>query len=157
MEKLVIDIKDYLSEDEIKQILIEQVKININSLFKNEENTQRLLSNLSYEIVFNEIDKLVPNSRQVILDKTEKIIRDIKSYSVFRDGSYGSKPSLAYVMMEDAVKSNKDLINEKVKDTIINKDYSSEIWNTFEELAENFMSNIYEITRLGREKNKTTV
>ena len=46
------------------------------------------------------------------------------------------------------------MINEKVKETILNKDYSEEIWSKFQELGETFAENIYEITRLGKQLNK---
>lgn len=54
--------------------------------------------------------------------------------------------------MENSVRDNKDLINEKVKETITNSDYNKEIWDKFEELGENFMDNIYTIVELGRKK-----
>lgn len=146
-----IQIEKYLSEDEIKQIVTEQLRNEVSAFFKSESNAQRLLSNLSYEIVFAEIDKVIPNSQQLVTDKTMEVLNDIKSFSVFRDASYGGSKSMAYNIMENAVKNNVDLINEKVKETILNKDYSEKIWDTFEQLADNFISNIYEITRLGRE------
>lgn len=152
--ELKIDVADYLSHNEIKEICIEQVKHEVAKFFSNEENAQRLLSNLSYYIVFNEIDKVIPNSKDLVISKTEEILNNIQSYSVFRDSSYGSKKSLAYELMENAIKNNAQLINEKVKETITNKDYSKEIWDKFEELAESFISNIYEITRLGKQQVK---
>ena len=150
--ELKINLADYLSQDEIKEAVREQIKCEVSNLFRNEENAKRLLSNLSYEIVFNEIDKVIPNSRNLVIQKTESILNDIKSYQVFRDASYGGKKSIAYELMENSVKNNVELLNEKVKETIINKDYSKEIWDKFENLADSFMSNIYTIVELGRNK-----
>lgn len=152
--KTEIDIQNYLSESEIKEICQDEIRSQIKSFFNNEENAQRLLSNLSYHIVFNEIDKLIPDSREMVINKTRQVLTDIKSYTVFRDDTYGGRKSLAYQIMEEAVRNNRDLINEKVKETIINKEYSDEIWSKFEELAESFTSNIYEIVRLGRKESK---
>lgn len=148
-----IKIENYLSESEIKQIVIDEVRLSIREHFVNETNAKRLLSNLSYEIVYDEVDKIVPNSRQLVYDTVVSVIKDIKNYSVFRDAAYGGKKSLAYEIMEQAVRDNKDMINAKVKETIINKDYSKEIWEKFEELAETFISNICAITELGKRKN----
>lgn len=150
--EMKIDLADYLSKDEIKEFVKEQLKYEVSKLFQGESNAQRLLGNLSYEIVFNEIDKVIPNSKNLVIEKTEAILRDIKSYSVFRDAAYGGKKSLAYELMENAVKNNVELLNEKVKETIINRDYSDEIWTKFEELAESYISNIYSIVELGRKK-----
>lgn len=146
-----LNIEDYLTHEEIKDIMKDQVRNEVRNFFKDEKNAQRLLSNLSYQIVFDEVDKIIPNSRETIVNTTLKLVNDVKSYTVFRDRSYGSSPSLAYTYMEEAVKLNKDLINEKVKETIINKDYSEEIWNQFEKLSNTFVENIYAITDLGRQ------
>lgn len=154
---LNIDVADYLSPQEIKELIQEQLRSEIHSFFRDEKNAQRLLSNLSYQIVFDEIDKVVPNSQQLVVVSTTKVLKDIKSYSVFRDASYGSAPSLAYKYMEDAVRNNKALIEQQVVATMTSKDYSNEIWSKFEELGETFASNIYEITRLGRDNKKANL
>lgn len=150
---LNVDITDYLSQGEIKDIIKEELRDKVRSILGNEENTVRILSNLSYQLVFDEVDKVVPNSRQVIHDKICKIIQNKDfSYLVFRDADNWSKASLASTYILNAVQENKDLINNKVKDTITNHNYSDEIWQKFEELGENFTANIYEITNLGRNK-----
>lgn len=153
--EITVNIENYLSESEIKEIVIDQVRSEVSKLFKNEQEAQRLLSNLSYEIVFNEVDKVVPNSLSLITEKVNDLItsKDLSFY-VFYDGEY-SKESLGMTYLKDAIKQNKDLINQKVKDTITNHDYSQEIWNKFEELADTFTSNIYAITELGRNKKAT--
>ena len=150
-----IKIEDYLSKEEIKEIVESELREQIKNHFQNETNSQRLLSNLSYHIIFNEIDKTIPNSQELIVSKTKSILNNIQSYSVFRDSTYGSQKSLAYKIMEDAVKNNTDLIHQKVKETIINKDYSKEIWNRFEQLGENFMDMIYKIAEIGKNNDTT--
>ena len=152
MTQIQIDITEYLSSEEIKEACIEQLKCEVSKHFRTEENAKRLLANLSYQIVFDEVDKTIENSRGIIESKTKAIIDDFSNYNVFRDSSYGTPKSLAYQIMENAVSENKDLINEKVKDTITNKDYSKEIWTKFEQLGETFISNIYEIVSLGRKE-----
>lgn len=155
MKKIEIDVDDYLNHEEIKEIVAEQLRAEVKNHFKNEENAQRLLSNLSYKIVFDEVDKFVPNSRNLIVEKTIKVLQDKDfGFSVFRSSDHWSKASLAYSIMEEAVKANKSLIEQKVKDTIENKDYSEDIWSKFEELGDTFISNIYEIVRLGRQKQR---
>jgi len=146
-----INITDYLSQEEIKSIVADQLRESIKAMFKSESDAQRLLSNLSYQIVFDEIDKVIPNSRELVIEKTTSILKDIKSYQVFRDASYGGKTSLAYDILTNTVRNNVALIDQKVKEKITNHDYSDEIWSRYENLAESFISNIYEIVRLGRE------
>lgn len=91
---LKINIHDYLSDNEIKRIVEDELRERIREMFRNESESQRLLSNLSYHIVYDEIDKVIPNSRNLVQEKTMTILKDIKNYQVFRDRSYGSKASL---------------------------------------------------------------
>lgn len=149
---ITLNVSDYVSKDEMKEIVIEEMKARVRSLFNNEENTKRILSNLSYQIVFDEVDKIIPNSKELIVSKTEHIIKNLNDHHVFRDETGYSKASLATQYVLDAVRANKDLLNQKVKDTIENKDYSEEVWTKFEQLADTFMSNIYSIVELGRSK-----
>lgn len=150
MKEITINIQDYLSDDELKQIVIEETRNNIRYLLKDEKNASRILSNLSYNIVYDEIDKIIPESRELVIKQTMGVLNDIKSYSVFRDNNYGGTKSIGQQILDGCVLGNKDLINEKVKETITNKDYSEEIWRKFEELGETFIDNIYTIVALGR-------
>lgn len=146
-----INVADYVTENEIKEIVQDEIRQTVRNFFADEKNAQRLLSNLSYQIVFDEVDKIVPDCRNIIKEKTLEIInKDSYSYNVFRQKSYGSPNSLAYDYIEQTVKECKDMINQKVKDTITNHDYSDEIWRKFEELGETFISNIYSIVDLGK-------
>lgn len=149
-----INVLDYLSESEISEIAKDEVRNVIRGYLGNEENTKRVLSNIAYEIVFDEVDRHIgEDSRKKIAELTEKqITKDSFGYMVFRDKSYGSPASLAYQIMEQAVKDNKAIIQDKVKEAIIEKDYQEDVWSKFEELAENFTSNIYEIVELAKSK-----
>lgn len=151
-----INVLDYLSESEISEIAKDEVRNVIRGYLGDEENTKRVLSNLTYQIVFDEVDKHIgENSRNKIAQLTEnQIKKDSFNYMVFRNKSYGSSASLGYQIMEQAVKDNKELIQQKVKEAIINKDYQEDVWNKFEELSDNFMSNIYEIVELARNSKK---
>ena len=151
--KMEINIEDYLSHDEVKEIVIDRIRAEVAKLFNDEENAKRILSNLSYQIVFDEVDKIIPNSKDVICQKTVNVINSKDfSFNVFRKGDAWSKASSAYLIMENTIKENKHLIEEKVKSTIENRDYTDDVWAKFEELGETFISNIYEIVRLGRQK-----
>lgn len=149
-----INIKDYLSYNEIKEICESELRIQIREFFKTEKDAQRLLSNLSYQIIFDEVDKTIPNCQKIIETNVKEIINEKTSYCVFRGREYGRDPSLAYKLLEEEVSKNKELLNEKVKETIINTDYSNKIWDIFEKLGETFINNIYSIVELGRNKNK---
>ena len=147
-----IKIEDYLNHSEIKEIVQDELRSQIKTYFKNEENANRLISNIAYQIVFDEVDKIIPNSIELIKEKTIKVLEGNHfQYSIFRDKGFGYGNSLASQIIEDTVKDSKSLIEEKIKETITSKDISHEVWDKFEELGESFISNIYEIVRLGKE------
>jgi hypothetical protein len=153
-----IKIEDYLNHDEIKEVVIDELRNQIRKHFSNEENANRLLINLSYAIVKDEVDKIVPNHQEVLVKRVAEIINSESSTSfcVFDFDSFGSgrNKSLGAKIVEETVAENKQLIKEKVIESITNKDYSEEAWNKFEVLAESFTSNIYDFVDAMRNKNK---
>jgi flavorubredoxin len=153
-----IKIEDYLNHSEIKDVVIDELRNQIRKHFNNEENANRLLINLSYAIVKNEVDKIVPNHQEVLVKKVAEIINDSKSteFCLFDFDSWGSgrNKSLGAKIIEETVAENKQLIKEKVIESITNKDYSEDAWNKFEALAESFTSNIYDFVDAMRNKNK---
>lgn len=152
-----INIIDYLSQEEIKEIVSDELRVQIRQHFKNEENARRLLSNLTYQIVTDEVDKIVPNHKEELVSKVVELIskKDL-SYHLFDFDTYGSGKarSLGAKIMEEAVRENKQLIKDKVVETIQNRDYNDDAWNKFENLAETFTSNIYDFVDMMRTKKE---
>jgi len=67
-----IEIEDYLSKDEIKSIVEQELRSSIRSKLSHEEDVQRIFSNLCYRTIFKYIDEIVPNSKGIIQKKTLK-------------------------------------------------------------------------------------
>lgn len=150
-----INFKDYLSDNEVKEIVQDELRIQVRKLFSGtEENTQRLLSNLAYAIVRDEVDKIVPNYEQDLVNKVAELIKskDLSfhvfnyHYSTNAPTSFGSK------VIEQTVKENQQLIKDKVVKTIQEADYSEQALMKFESLADDFTSNIYDFVNLMRDK-----
>lgn len=151
-----INVKDYLSDSEIKEIVQEELREQVRKHFSNEKESLRLLGNLAYSIVQEEVDKIVPNHKEQIVKKVSELVcgKNLE-YIIFNYRHSDHAPqSAGAIIVDNAVKAHKELLNEKVKDTILNKDYSEEIWNKFESMADTFISNIYAITEIAR-KNQT--
>ena len=151
-----INFKDYLSDNEVKEIVQDELRIQVRKLFSGtEENTQRLLSNLAYAIVRDEVDKIVPNYEQDLVNKVAELVKskDLSfhvfnyHYSTNAPTSFGSK------VIEQTVKENQQLIKDKVVQAIQEKDYSEEALIKLENLSEEFTSNIYNFVELMRSKN----
>lgn len=150
-----INIVDYLSKQEIKEIAQDEVRVQIREHFKNEENAKRLLSNLAYHIVTEEVDKIVPNYEQELIRKVAELInkKDL-SYHLFDFDTYGGGKarSLGAKYIEETVRENQQLIKDKVVEGIQNKNYSEEALLRLENLSENFTSNIYDFVEMMRTK-----
>lgn len=150
-----IKIENYLDETEIKEIVENELRIQIRQHFKNEENARRLTSNIAYEIVTDEVNKIIPNYEQELINKVVELLskKDL-TYHIFDFDTYGGGKarSLGAKIMEEAVRENKQLIKDKVVEGIQNRDYSEEAMIKLENLGEDFASNIYNFVELMRNK-----
>lgn len=152
-----IKIEDYLSHEDIKEIVSDELRLQIRQHFKNEENANRLLSNLAYHIVSEEVDKIVPNHKELIIKKVASLItKNDLNYHIYNFDTYrdGKAVSLGAKIIEDTVRENKQLIKDRVIETIQNRDYNDDAWNKFESLAESFTSNIYDFVDMMRTKKE---
>ena len=152
-----IKITDYLQQHEIKEIVSDELRVQIREHFRNEENARRLLSNLAYHMVTEEVDKIVPNYEKELVAKVVSLLNDKKSvsYRLFDfDYNTGNAKSLGAKIVENTIRENQQLIKDKVINTIQNADYSEEALIKFESLAEEFTSNIYEFVEMMRARKQ---
>ena len=151
-----IKIERYLDDSEIKEIVQDELRIQVRKFFSGtEENTQRLLSNLAYSIVRDEVDKIVPNYEGQLVNKVAELVKSKDlSFHVFNyHYSTNAPTSFGAKLIEQTVKENQQLIKDKVVKTIQEADYSEQALMKFESLADDFTSNIYDFVNLMRDKN----
>lgn len=128
MATIEIDIDEYLSESDKKQIAIDTFASIIASKFKDEKEIERILYNSCYHEIDNAVDAVVPNYKQMIVDKTVEIIeKGVPEYRVFRSKDHWNQASLATQIVEDTVKANTDIIKSRVLEAMKSKDFSKEI------------------------------
>lgn len=115
-----IDIKEYLSPDEIKAICADHVRAML------AKGGERIVSNLAYECAFAIIDDALPtDAKEIIRDKVAEILRKDQHYSIFRPAdAWGRSPSLGHDYLMDAIRENAPLIREKVRASIESHDYT---------------------------------
>lgn len=153
-----IDIDEYLSESEKKEYAIEAFKEAIKKeLFKSSSGTiqsdseaQRIIGNISHEIVFEEVQKFIPDFRDKIKEKVKEIIlNDSLSYQVFRKKDVWEKDeSLAVKYMREAIDSEKRAFQERVKSEMRNFDLSEDISNQVSEFFDSIAGNMYALSEL---------
>ena len=151
-----INVEDYLDHKAIQEIVEDELRGQVRKHFTNEENEKRLLTNLSYHIVKEEVNKIVPNFEQELIEKVASLIRDKSSvsFNLFDFDTYGSgrSKSLGAKIVEQTVEENRQLIKDKVVEAIQERDYSEEALIKLENLSEEFAGNIYNFVELVRSK-----
>ena len=149
-----INIDDYLSEEEKKEIAIDvfrnQVKTqlfkSIDGTVQSDSEVQRVIGNISYEIVFNEVQKYIPNAKKMVEDKVSKILKEKDlSYYVFRKkDAWDKEESLAITYLNQEVKSNEEMFKERIKKEMeeydLGDDLNKELSDKFDKLADTMYS-----------------
>lgn len=120
-----IQVEKYLSEDEIKEIVKEEVRDKIQSIIRKENNLDRILTNTYYKTVWMVVEETLGEDKKLkdlIRDNVEKIINELSSYSVFRRKDHYDNESLGQTLLNQAVTDSKDLINNRVVKIIADLD-----------------------------------
>jgi hypothetical protein len=120
-------LKIYLSEEEIKQLVIDEYRtiireeIKIIKPEKRMTNHDRIISNAVWYMLEEECDKILGvNTKEMIEEHVKRILNkgDFSS-SIFRQKSaWDSEDSVGTKLLKECVIANKDMINDKVKSTI---------------------------------------
>ena len=144
-----IKVDDYLTEDEIKDIVIDEVRSNVRS--RNEENLTRIIKNASHYWFHDIVSEVMgENFNEKIEEQVKEILSKVSSYTIIRDGSYGEKPSKAYLLMQEYVEKHKSILENRVKEKIENL---SEIdvlgYERREEIANSVSQAIYDVVMRG--------
>lgn len=156
--KIEVNIDDYISEEEKRDLAIESFKEAIKSnLFKSIDGTiqadseaTRVIGNITHDIVFEEVQKYIPDAKEKIKDKVRSIIRksDIEFHVFKKKDAWDNEESLAVTYMNQAVMESKDEFKEKIKKELMEFDVSAlvaeQVSDAFDELA----GNIYKLSEL---------
>ena len=118
--KTEVIIHDYLSREEIQDIVKDELRILVKDSFRKEK-LDTLIANSSYEIVWKAVDEEMDgNLIETIKTKTLDIINNLSSYSVFhKKDAWEHEDSKAYIYMQQAIEENKDLIFSMTKERIV--------------------------------------
>lgn len=139
-----IEITDYLSQDEIKEIVIDEIKNQIRRKFDSEQEITRFLTNISYYEVFRKVEEDIPNYQDKIAKNVKRIISELSSYCVFRDvDEYNKTKSLGQQILENKIRDNEDLINKKII-KIFNDLSKKDIADEISEILTNYISKLFQ-------------
>lgn len=122
--ELKFNIKDYLSDEEIKEECKSAIRAVIKEKYNKESEQKRLISNLSYEILFREISECINEDAKTLIKK--QVMELIKQpdnirYLLFRKkDAWDIEESVGYKILKQSIKDSENLIKEKVIEAIKN-------------------------------------
>lgn len=121
--ELMINIEDYITPEEIKSIAMGAVRDSIiKTFYRDENNINRLISNLSYEFIFKAVSDAIGEDAQTKISNTVKKLLEDESkirYELWRKKDAWEKDeSPAIPMLYKAIKDNEGLIRAKVMQSI---------------------------------------
>jgi hypothetical protein len=159
---IVINIDDYLSESEKKQYAVEAFKESIkHGMFKGKEGIQldseiqRVIGNISHSIVMEAVQEYIPNSEELIKQKTLDIIKSSDfSYQLFKKkDAWDKEESLAITYMREVISQSKSEFQEKIREAIRNYDATEDIKNEISNQFDKMSSTFYNLAELFQGKN----
>lgn len=123
-----INIEDYLSQEEIKEIAKEQFSQAVKERFRKSSDVERVMTNLSYEYLFKAVSETIGrDSLELIKDKVVSLLQDDSHISYLmwrRKDAWENNESPAITVMNKAIKDNEDLIKSRVYSFISNYDFN---------------------------------
>lgn len=111
-----INIEDYINEDEMKRIVENEFRDRISRYFLGNK-----LSDLIYSLCNKElcgiIEEEIPNFKKEIKAAIPSAIKYVNKFDIFRskDEYIYSRDSLGQKILEEVIKENKDMLEQKVK------------------------------------------
>lgn len=141
---LKINIEDYLTIDEIKDVIRDEFAASVAKTLSKETDLTRIIGNIAHEIVFDEVKKYIPEFKELLVDNVKELIEEKNfQWYMFRGKDVWDKeegPGLTII--KETLNSNKDVIKKRIEDDINNFDIKALISNylgkKMEEVADEF-------------------
>ena len=138
-----IKVEDYLTEDEIKEIVKEEVRSQVRC--HNEQDFKRVLMNASYDWFKDLISETMGDDfNEQIEVKIKEVLSEVTAFHVIREGSFGESPSKAYKLIQEYVNKHKQILENRVKNSLENmSEYDILRYKSREDLADSVSQAIF--------------
>ena len=148
-----INFREYINEEEMKEIIKDEVRIKIRQEFSREENFKRILTNSLYEQVSYEIISLENNGQiEPLKEQVKKIIEELSAYNVFGNDTtdrYNPKLSDNRILLNEIVKENRDELSKVVKRQL---NYAYKEYNARNDMADIMAEAVYDLFSIRKEE-----
>ena len=112
-----INIDEYLTHDEKKEIVISEYRKAIHSSIATEADVQRVLSNAGYNTVYKIVDECFDvDSKAIIKAKIDEVLADVGAYHIFqKPDAWSRETNSAYDYMQKCIADSEGVIREKIE------------------------------------------
>lgn len=127
---MLINIGDYISEEEKREFAREAYKDMCRDEFVNQTSRERIFGNAAYSVVSSMVDESIDGSIiEKIKDKAMVVINDLSEYTVFHKGHRSSEDSRGYQILTSEIEKKRGLISERLTEVInsLDKDVLKEL------------------------------
>ena len=162
--KAEIEIDNYLTDEEKKEIAIDVFRERISKdLFKcnmsnieRDSEIQRIIGNISLNIVMEEVNRRIPNYEQMIKDSVKKCLEEtIYAHYIFRrKDAWEREDSLGTIYLQEEIRANQQVIKNKIKEAIAEYNPESDISRKISEEFDNMSSSLNELADLFYNRSK---
>ena len=142
--KLEINLEDYLTIDEIKDVIRDEFAASVAKTLSKETDLTRIIGNIAHEIVFNEVKKYIPEFKELLVKNVKKLIEEKNfEWYMFRcKDVWGIEEGPGLTIIKETLNSNKEAIKKRIEDDINNFDIkaliSDYLGKKVEEVADEF-------------------
>lgn len=143
-----IDINKYLTEEEIKNIVADEVRSIVQSFLKvqDKNSIERIISNSAYGVIWGAVDKVYDGEVDTLLkNKVIEIINNMTEFNVFRKpNAWDRSVNTPYDVLCNSVRQHSQQLDEIVKDKI-NTISKSEVCNIAGEVVKERINKVLKV------------
>lgn len=135
-----INLEDYLSEDQIRSIIEEEVREDVRHqiMSMSDGHLSDIMVNATYEAVDRMVaERFHENLTEKLAIRVAALIDTMSFFTIFRQKDAYGPASLCQQYLDEAVEANKDLITQKVVEKINDFHY--------DEIIESIEDTVYEV------------
>ena len=142
--KLEINLEDYLTTDEIKDVIRDEFAASVAKTLSKETDLTRIIGNIAHEIVFDEVKKYIPEFKELLVENVKELIekKNFEWYMFRGKDVWDKEEGPGLTRIKKTLNSNKETIKKRIEDDINNFDIkaliSDYLGKKVEEVADEF-------------------
>ena len=128
--ELKIELSDYFSESEIKEVIRQHISDHLKN--KVEREADRLLSNTAYYASYPFLESVFTDEmKKIVKNKTVEILTNLTPYNLLQSSYWERGETEAMRHLKSAIRENTDVINSGIKNSLSKIDFDAKVDEDF--------------------------